>query len=289
MNVLSLFDGISCGQVALKRLGCNFNMGGGNYYASEINPHSIAITQHNFPNTIQLGDVNDYNEWELPTIDLLIGGSPCQNISNLNKKHEGLQGEKSSLFYKYLGALHKFKPKYFLLENVVGHKKSIEEITKELGVEPIKINSSLVSAQNRVRYYWTNIPVVGLPEDKNILLKDILQPMSECQDYVLKDNQLRWLLSDKGQQTVKKGYACINGMANGKARTLTRRSRPSWNCNYVYEDGKYRFLTEIEYERLQTLDDNYTKTPNVPSMKRYEAIGDGWTVDVIAWILGFME
>ena len=236
-----------------------------------------------------MGDINDYNEWELPAIDLLIGGSPCQNISNLNKKHEGLQGEKSNLFYKYLGALHKFKPKYFLLENVVGHKKSIEEITKELGVEPIKINSSLVSAQNRVRYYWTNIPVVGLPEDKNILLKDILQPISECQDYVLKDNQLRWLLSDKGQQTVKKGYACINGMANGKARTLTRRSRPSWNCNYVYEDGKYRFLTEIEYERLQTLDDNYTKAPNVPSMKRYEAIGDGWTVDVIAWILGFME
>lgn len=264
----------------------------GGYYASEINPYSIKITQHNFPNTIQLGDVNNYNDWELPTIDLLIGGSPCQNISNLNAKHEGLDGEKSALFYKYLGALHKFKPKYFLLENVVGHKESIKTITKELGVEPIKINSSLVSAQNRQRYYWTNIPFVGLPEDKNIMLKDILQPMSECEDYILNtkhERVLRWLLSEKGQNTIKKGFASINAMKNGKARCITRRSRPSWNCTYIEENGIYRFMTEIEYERLQTLDDNYTNVPNVPSMKRYEALGDGWTVDVIAWILGFMK
>lgn len=171
MNVLSLFDGISCGHVALERAGIKVD----NYFASEIDKYAIQITQKNYPETKQLGDVNNFEEWDLPKIDLLIGGSPCQDLSICKKDRKGLDGERSGLFWKYVECLHKFKPKYFLLENVASmSKEAKQKITDVLGVEPILINSALVSAQQRKRLYWTNIPGVKLPEDKNILLKDIL-------------------------------------------------------------------------------------------------------------------
>lgn len=171
MNVLSLFDGISCGQLALQRAGIEYE----NYFASEIDKYAIQITQKNFPKTIQLGDVNKYNDWNLPKIDLLIGGSPCQDLSLSKKDRQGLKGEKSKLFYIYVSVLKLVKPKYFLLENVASMpKEAKEEITKILGVEPILINSALVSAQQRKRLYWTNIPGIKQPEDKNISLKDII-------------------------------------------------------------------------------------------------------------------
>lgn len=172
MNILSLFDGISCGQVALKRAGIKIDK----YYASEIDKYAIQITQKNFPNTIQLGDVNKYSEWELPKIDLLIGGSPCQDLSVSKKDRQGLKGERSKLFYIYVECLKNFKPKWFLLENVNSMpKEAKEEITRLLGVEPIMINSALVSAQQRKRLYWTNIPGITQPEDKHIYLQDILE------------------------------------------------------------------------------------------------------------------
>jgi DNA (cytosine-5)-methyltransferase 3A len=154
MNVLSLFDGLSCGQIALNRVGIKYDK----YYSSEIDKHAIKVTQHNYPNTIQLGDVTKIKGSDLPKIDLLFGGSPCQSFSSAGTR-TGFDG-KSGLFWEYVRVLDEVKPTYFLLENVVMKKEWEKIITDVLGVEPIKINSSLVSAQNRVRLYWTNIPNV---------------------------------------------------------------------------------------------------------------------------------
>lgn len=172
LRVLSLFDGISCGQLALQRAGLPVEI----YFASEIDKHAIKITQKNYPETIQMGDVKNIYFESLGQIDLLIGGSPCQDLSIAKKGRQGLDGERSSLFFKYVEALRITKPKYFLLENVASMKQTDRDtISKILGVEPIMINSALVSAQQRKRYYWTNIPNIEQPEDKKILLKDILE------------------------------------------------------------------------------------------------------------------
>jgi DNA-cytosine methyltransferase len=174
MNVLSLFDGISCGQIALNRAGIQYK----NYYASEINKYAISVTQKNYPNTIQLGDIKNIKVGCLPKIDLLIGGSPCQGFSFAGKRLN-FQDSRSALFFEYIRILNEFKeinPDIkFLLENVKMKKEYQDVITKYLGVEPIEINSSLVSAQNRKRLYWTNIQEIEQPENKNINLIDILE------------------------------------------------------------------------------------------------------------------
>lgn len=171
MNVLSLFDGMSCGQIALNRAGIKYDK----YYASEIDKPAIKVTMSNYPNTIQVGDVTKIKGADLPKIDLLIGGSPCQDISNLSKFKLGLDGEKSGLFYQYWRVWQETSPKYFLLENVLGNKDAVKKITKLMGVRPIKISSNWVSAQNRLRLYWTNIPVNSLPTKSRISLPEILE------------------------------------------------------------------------------------------------------------------
>lgn len=171
-NVLSLFDGISCGQVALNRAGIEYE----NYYASEIEPNAIKITQANYPKTIQLGDVKGLDFSKFENVDLLIGGSPCQDLSIAKDNRKGLNGERSGLFYRFVDALRQCRPKYFLLENVASMRKEERDtITQILGVEPVLINSSLVSAQSRKRLYWTNIGQIGQPENLNIFLKDIVE------------------------------------------------------------------------------------------------------------------
>jgi len=173
LNVLSLFDGISCGRVALERAGIKVDT----YYASEIDKYAIKITQKNYPDTIQLGDVNniDFTQF-IGKIDLLLGGSSCQDLSIAKQNRQGLKGERSKLFWKYVEALNIVKPKWFIFENVASMKKADKDIiTKELGVEPIMIDSALVSAQQRKRLYWTNIPGIEQPEDKHIYLQDILE------------------------------------------------------------------------------------------------------------------
>lgn len=172
ITVLSLFDGISCGRVALQRA----NIPVAKYYASEIDKYAIQVTQKNWPDTIQLGDVKNVWARNLPKIDLLIGGSPCQDLSIAKNDREGLKGARSGLFWHYVRLLRTCKPKYFLLENVASMPKEAKEIiTREMGVEPILINSALVSAQQRKRLYWTNIHNITQPEDKGIVLKDILE------------------------------------------------------------------------------------------------------------------
>ena len=174
MNVLSLFDGMSCGQIALQQLGIKVD----NYYASEIDKYCIQITQKNFPNTIQIGDVCDVKGADLPKIDLIMGGSPCQGFSFAGKQL-AFDDPRSKLFFEFVRLVKECQPKYFLLENVRMKKEFLAIISEHLGVEPVCINSALVSAQNRVRYYWTNIPNVELPEDKGIVLKDILENDAE--------------------------------------------------------------------------------------------------------------
>lgn len=293
MNILSLFDGISCGQVALERAGIKVNT----YYASEIEKKPIDVTQKNYPDTIQLGDVTKITEDfldTLPKIDILIGGSPCQDLSVYKFDRgdvKGLEGKKSSLFYQYERIWNHIKPKYFLLENVPMAKEWEEIITELLGVEPILINSSLVSGALRKRLYWTNIPGITQPEDKGIVLKDIVIPADQVPDkywynkpytYNGDDKKVQCTLDIKGHRNMKEVYNL-----NGKCNTVLADGDGGHRQKKVYQDGKCRKLMPIEYERLQTLPDNYTE--GVSDSARYSAIGNGWTVDVIAHILSFIN
>lgn len=171
MNVLSLFDGMSCGQIALDQLGIEVD----NYYASEIDKWAIKVAKKNYPNMIHIGDVTEVKSGDVPKIDLLLGGSPCQGFSFAGDQL-AFDDPRSALFFEYVRLLKELKPKYFLLENVRMKKEFQDIISEFLGVEPIMINSSLLSAQNRVRLYWTNIPNIRQPEDRGILLKDVLVP-----------------------------------------------------------------------------------------------------------------
>lgn len=272
MNVLSLFDGISCGQVALQRAGLVVN----DYFASEIDKHAIAVTMKNFSNTTQMGDVSEIRGEVLPRIDLLIGGSPCQSISGLGKR-DGLAG-KSGLFYEYLRLKEETSPAYFLLENVVGNRKSIDEISKCLGVEPVLIDSKDFSAQNRKRFYWTNIEIKPYVKCQTTLIEILDEELKSTS--VLTEARLKWLLSEKGQNSVKKKYTSIDPI---KAQCLTARSDASWNSNYVTRDGVLTKLSCEEYEKLQTLPVGYTSSAR--TSERYKMIGNAWTVDVIAHIL----
>ena len=225
INVLSLFDGMSCGQIALNRAGIKYD----NYFASEIDKHAIKVTQANYPDTIQLGDVTKVKGAELPKIDLLIGGSPCQGFSFAGKQLN-FDDPRSKLFFEFVRLLDETKPKYFLLENVVMKKEYEQIITDHLGVEPILINSALVSAQNRKRLYWTNIPGVTIPKDKGILLKDIVHE-NERVDTALSGKYAEWFAKNAEFQLGKK-YSSLNP---DKAITMTARQYANWNGNYWFE------------------------------------------------------
>ena len=280
-NVLSLFDGMSCGQIALNKVGIKYD----NYYASEIDEPAISVTQHNYPNTIQMGSITELQSSELPKIDLLFGGSPCQSFSNAGNG-TGFDG-KSGLFYDYVRLLKECKPTYFLLENVKMKKEWQDIISKELGVQPIKINSNLVSAQNRERLYWTNIPVVGLPDDKQIYIEDILDTNFDSK-YWLKERNAE-LLSKKVSIEGAPDICCIDVYnkkfkKDRKSPTLTL---PHHNSLRLLQDGKFRKLTPNECERLQTVPVDYTNT-GIADIHRYSMLGNGWTVDVIAFIFSFI-
>lgn len=295
MKVLSLFDGMSCGQIALKKSGIIVEQ----YLASEIKDEAIKVTQHNFPSTIQVGSVVDLKVECLPKIDLLIGGSPCQNLSiAMAKKHrKGLEGDKSSLFYEYYRLLNETKPKYFLLENVGGMKNVDKQIISELlGVEPIKINSKLVSGQLRNRLYWTNIPNVNQPSDLNISLNDILEDGwsdREKANCLLESNSRPLTTPIKmfhryyttGLTTLvfkSKGHYedCMDHYeTNFKGKSAKEIDATGIHSN-VYDGLRYFYQTELE--ELQTVPKGYTDI-----LTRNQAaglLGDGWTCDVIAHI-----
>jgi len=170
MNVLSLFDGMSCGRIALERLGIKVD----NYYASEIDKYAMKVSEANYPDIIQVGDITELDLSTLPKIDLIMGGSPCQGFSFAGKQL-AFDDPRSALFFEFVRCVKELQPKYFLLENVRMKKEYLDVISEYMGVEPIMINSALVSAQNRVRYYWTNIPGIKQPEQRGIVLRDILE------------------------------------------------------------------------------------------------------------------
>lgn len=279
MKVLSLFDGISCGMVALERAGIPVER----YVAYEIDKYAIQISKKNYPQIKHCGDVTTADFTQYKGFDLLIGGSPCQDLCGMGSR-EGLAGEKSKLFFEFVRALKEVNPKYFLLENNASMTKENEEIiTKIMGVEPIMINSADFTAQNRNRLYWTNIPVEEW-EIQNVLLMDIAQSIEEKQEFLITEKVNKYLSEKyKGRKIQKTVSASIRQLVE-KSRCLSTRScdvgSNSGLC--LYQKGQYYVATPVECERLQTLPDDYTK--GVSNTQRYKCIGNGWTVDVIAHI-----
>lgn len=279
MNILSLFDGMSCGHIALDRANIKVEK----YYASEIKKHAIELVKKQYPKTIHLGDVTKINSSLLPRIDLLIGGFPCKGISKLNQNQDGLEHIESKLFYEYVRLWKELNPKYFLLENTRGNKEALTIVTEIMGVEPIMINSRLVSAQNRPRLYWTNIPNIVLPIDKNITTKDIFDD-DMPEDVLITPGRLKWILGESGKRSIEKQYTKINPYP--KAGCITAGGHRKWNENYLLKDGKYRYLKISEIEKLQTVPVGYTSSLSYNDA--YDVLGDGWTIDVISHIFSFL-
>jgi DNA (cytosine-5)-methyltransferase 3A len=285
MNVLSAFDGIACGRNALNLANIKVDK----YYASEIDQYTIQIAMKNYPDIIQLGDINNINFSQFENIiDLLIGGSPC-TFWSIGKRNREIDknGIGWKLFSKYKDALQIIKPKYFLYENVASMPNTIKNfISEEFQCEPILINSALLSAQNRERLYWTNIPNIKQPTDKNIYLKDILlheipedlihsQKALEYMNRPIKDGRTHW------------DFGYIHNTKNKKSQCLISNLYKGVPYNVLVNDSIIRKLHPIECERLQTLPDDYTK--GISNTQRYKAIGNGWTVDVIAHIFSYMN
>ena len=301
MNVLSLFDGMSCGQIALDQLGIEVK----NYFAAEIDKYAIKVAQANYPDMIHLGDVRDVQPDDLPPIDLLIGGSPCQGFSFAGKQLN-FDDPRSQLFFEYVRLLKALKPKYFLLENVRMKKESMDVITEMLGVEPVAINSNLVSAQNRHRLYWTNIPMDSVPEDRGIVLFDILEDgvtdrdKSHCIDAnyfkggnlksYFEKHRRQLVFSDEGMchvgdADISDTYAYVNRVYHpaGKGPTLVASTGGHLQPKTYVEPNSWRKLTPLECERLQTVPEGYTA--HVSNTQRYRMLGNGWTVEVIKHIM----
>lgn len=290
INVLSLFDGISCGQIALKKANIKVN----NYFASEIEKSAIEVTMKNFPNTIQLGDVTKVKGSDLPEIDLLIGGSPCQGFSFAGKQLN-FEDPRSMLFFEFVRLLKECKPKFFLLENVKMKKEHEDIITNYLGVKPILINSSLLTAQDRKRLYWTNIPNISQPVNKKILLKDILDSKPDENLFLKPEISKRYSPTIDYKPNPEK--SCVIGKLSeyqgdrvfdvnckGSSLSASGGNNGGGSCNIIHDvnSGKLRKLSISECEKLQGIPNGYLKDFKVNAM--YKALGNGWTVDVIAHI-----
>jgi len=325
MKVLSLFDGISCARVALERAGFTVE----EYRASEIDKYAIQVSKKNYPDIEHVGSVTEihYRDWNKGYYDLLIGGSPCQDLSIAKKDRKGLDGNRSSLFWEYVRILKETEPKYFILENVASMPKDAKAIiTETLRVEPIMIDAALVSAQRRKRLFWTNIPNVTLPEDKGIFLKDILEDIPVPPEGLqIKEKSKTLRLGGGGSKVGDKHEwdsvyqyrrTYWRETKGGKVPTLTANMGTGGNnVPYIqqtargYNKGgkKYnkvptlsvsswehnhklngiRKLTPIECERLQCLPDNYTE--GISNTQRYKCLGNAFNVDVVAHILSFVK
>jgi DNA (cytosine-5)-methyltransferase 3A len=302
MRVLSLFDGICCGHLALERAGIKID----SYDAYEIEKNAIKATETNFPDVVQHGDVTieDFTKYK-GKIDLLIGGSPCTNLS-MAGNGKGLKGSQSKLFYEYARAIKEVQPKYFLLENVIMKKEWEDIITNILGVEPIEINSSLVSAQNRRRLYWTNIPNVTLPEDKNITLEDILEDIEFPNPAAIRGRRLN-KATIVGRRLDKNGHRkdtdktipitqCLEVRATNTDKSNCLTTVDKDNVLTPLSIGRhpdafknnlpFRYYTTKEMCRLQTVPDDFLNM--IPDSAARKALGNGWTVDVIAHIFSFL-
>ena len=280
MKVLSLFDGISCGMVALERADIPVEK----YVAYEIEPNAIKISKKNYPQIEHCGDVTTADFTQYQGFDLLIGGSPCQSLSIVQSQTRTHLDGKSKLFFEFVRAMEENKPEFFLFENVASmNEESKHAISNCLGCEPIFIDSGDFSAQERPRYYWTNIPVTFNYEKSKAVLGDILEEVVEDK-YFYNFPLLNIDLSKQVCATMDfKNHDMHKRIFNPKFKVHTLTTCGGGNTQKkVYINGKARKLTPIEYERLQTLPDNYTA--GVADSHRYNALGNGWTVDVIAHI-----
>ena len=282
MKVLSLFDGMSCGRIALDRAGINVT----SYHASELDKYAIKVTQANWPETVQLGDVTKWRDWDIDwkSIDLLIGGSPCQGFSFAGKQL-AFDDPRSKLFFVYVDILKYIRAVNpdvkFMLENVRMKKEYLDIISEQLGVEPVFINSALVSAQNRQRFYWANWKVEQ-PEDKGILLADILEEAVD-EDHLHTDKAIQYMGRTGTTGRVKWSYMFHSEEIKGKSQCVTANFFKGVPNNVlVTNNGVVRKFTTTECERLQTVQENYTN--HVSNTQRYKMLGNGWTVDVIAHI-----
>lgn len=290
MNVLSLFDGISCGRVALERAGIKVDR----YVSYEIDPKAIKVSEANWHDIERHGDVTTANFTQYGGFDVIVAGFPCQDLSISKRGRKGLEGERSGLFWQLVRAIEEVQPKYFLIENNYKMpQKDQDIITKTLGVEPILIYSGKVSAQSRYRLYWTNIPNVTQPKDLHIYLKDIVEHGSTNEKdlkSVTKFNGKKYKNYDRPARigTIGKGGQGERVYSiEGKSVTLTALGGGRGAKGGLYLiDGVVRKPTPIESERLQTLPDNYTNC--LSDNDRRKVIGNGWTVDVIAHILSFL-
>lgn len=295
INVLSLFDGISCGQVALERAGIKV----ANYFASEIDRYAIKVTQHNYPNTIQLGDVTKVSNKDLPKIDLLIGGSPCQGFSTLGS---GLNFEdpRSLLFFEYVRLLEELKPKYFLLENVRMKKKWKDEISRHLGVEPVFLNSLKTSTQRRPRYFWANFPI-SEPEEKKIELSSLLEEKEKdgkpwrtarARGLYVHENQF---FKEKPKNFNGKTVQCLFVTTLDKSYCLTTTEKDTLLTTLpegIYPDYKnkglpFRNYTPVERVRIMSLPDNYCEV--ISKNQILEVTGNGWEVNMITHVFNCMK
>lgn len=303
INVLSYFDGMSCGQIALKQLGIKVN----NYFACEIDKFAIAQTKLNFPNTIHLGRVEDIDINKLPKIDLYLGGSPCQGFSFAGKRLN-FDDPRSKLFFNFANDWQKIKAinpnAKFLLENVDMRRNELRVISEYMELLPVNLNSSLVSAQNRNRWYWSNIKTATdwtgythtyaiPPKDRGLFIKDILQPESEIEEkYFLSDKLLKYMhrASDK-HKSKKNGFAFkpfnLNDKKKAFALTASYHKR-SVSDNYIKcSNGRYRALTIKECANLQTVPDWYKW--ECSNTQAYRMLGNGWTIEMIMHILQYLK
>lgn len=304
MKILSLFDGISCARVALERAGIPVEV----YFASEIDKYAMQVSQKNYSDIQQIGSVTSIRNTEFTgiKIDLLIGGSPCQDLSIAKKDRKGLDGERSGLFWEYVRILKEVKPKYFILENVASmtkvNKQNMLKAIQE--IEPnsylIEINAKLVSAQNRNRIFITNIPNVKLPKDREIFFSDIVQDFDPKYELSKITESIIYRNFGKAQKTFlhfKESISLIEKMSypsrinqilgEFKIPTLTAGMGCGGNnVPVITHYGKFRKLTPIECERLQGLPDNYTE--GISNTQRYKCLGNAFNVDVVSWILSFI-
>jgi len=296
MNVLSLFDGLSCGQIALNRAGVKYD----NYFASEIDKHAIKVAQSNYPNTIQIGDVTKVKGDDLPKIDLLIGGSPCQGFS-LSGKQLNFDDPRSKLFFEFVRLLEETNPKYWLLENVAMKQEYQDVISQHLGVEPIKLNSALTSAQNRVRLYWANFDITE-PIDKGIKLEDVLEDTEMISPNAIRGGRLNKAvilgrrLNEQGKRqdydkTVPRTQ-CLEVRASNRDKSNCLTTVAKDTVLTTMEIGRhpdvfnrklpFRYYTKTERCRLMNLPDNYCD--GISDSQTVKATGNGWEVGMITHI-----
>ena len=285
MNVVSLFNGMNTGRQALENVGIKVDK----YYSSEIKPYAIELTQHHFPDTIQVGDVTKWREWNIDwsKIDLILSGSPCQDLSAAGKQ-SGISGSRSSLFFLFVEILEHIKslnPKVLFLQENVGSasKLDIGIMSRALGVYPVRINSKLLTAQLRDRYYWSNIRTketmfdivtdITQPKDRGVLLKDII-----VSGYVERIKANALLESDYKHQ--------IKDEIKQDIYIKKRLSKGKQTPNLIYENDLVRTVNQIEMERLQGFPDGYTSI--LSKAKSGSLLGDGWTLPIIEHIFSFI-